>query len=190
MYKKIPLEIAIGIIIALVFVVGFSFWMNKKNVTSRVQQAATDNEQPITNGDGVEMQAANQALQNEDAEKKIIWKSSIQGDEVKDSRNPNNVCRSLQKSKELENCSLVLAKESRNPNECMDGMSMAGCFACKFECGKNKAGIANPASEFCVKNGGKSQIRTNQDGSQTGYCVLGNEGECEEWAYLKGECAK
>jgi putative hemolysin len=50
--------------------------------------------------------------------------------------------------------------------------------------------IANPASEYCVNNEGKTQIRTNADGSQTGYCVFKNGNECEEWAYFRKECGK
>ena len=31
------------------------------------------------------------------------------------------------------------------------------------------------------------EIRTNSDGSQTGYCVS-DDFECEEWKYYRGEC--
>ena len=47
--------------------------------------------------------------------------------------------------------------------------------------------IANPASKFCIDNGGKLDIRTADDGSQTGYCTI-NGKECEEWALMRGEC--
>jgi putative hemolysin len=50
-------------------------------------------------------------------------------------------------------------------------------------------GMANPASVFCIKNGGKSEIRNNPDGSQDGYCAFDNGSECEEWAYFRGECS-
>ncbi|MGV8171466.1 MAG: DUF333 domain-containing protein [Candidatus Woesearchaeota archaeon] len=50
------------------------------------------------------------------------------------------------------------------------------------------AQLANPASEFCVDNGGTLDIRTAEDGSQIGYCVIGGE-ECEEWALFRGECS-
>lgn len=49
-------------------------------------------------------------------------------------------------------------------------------------------GIANPASTYCVENGGKLEIRTGEDGGQTGYCKLSSGKECEEWAYFRGEC--
>ncbi|HHW7506881.1 TPA: putative hemolysin [Mannheimia haemolytica] len=58
--------------------------------------------------------------------------------------------------------------------------------ACTTTSPKNESvGMANPASEFCVKQGGKSQIRTNQDGSEYGVCVLPNGQEVEEWAYFR-----
>ncbi len=50
------------------------------------------------------------------------------------------------------------------------------------------AGIANPASEYCVAHGGQVEIRTAADGSQAGYCIFPDGSECEEWAYFRGEC--
>jgi uncharacterized protein len=50
------------------------------------------------------------------------------------------------------------------------------------------AGIANPASVYCINHGGKSEIRTQADGSQNGYCVFPDGSECEEWAFMRGEC--
>lgn len=49
--------------------------------------------------------------------------------------------------------------------------------------------IANPASEFCIENYGKLEIRTAPDGSQTGYCIFDNGKECDEWEYFRGECS-
>ena len=48
--------------------------------------------------------------------------------------------------------------------------------------------IANPASVYCEKQGYELEIRTNPDGSQTGYCIFSDGSECEEWAYFRGEC--
>ena len=50
------------------------------------------------------------------------------------------------------------------------------------------AGIANPASTYCEENGGTLEIRTAEDGSQTGACTFPDGSECEEWAYFRGEC--
>lgn len=48
--------------------------------------------------------------------------------------------------------------------------------------------IANPASTYCVEQGGTVDIRTGEDGGQIGYCVFDGDAECEEWAYFNGEC--
>lgn len=48
-----------------------------------------------------------------------------------------------------------------------------------------KIGMANPASVHCVKIGGKSRIRTDTSGNQTGYCHLPNGQVCEEWALFR-----
>jgi putative hemolysin len=49
--------------------------------------------------------------------------------------------------------------------------------------------IANPASSYCINQGGRSDIRSSSDGSQVGYCVFDNGKECEEWAYFRDECS-
>ncbi|MFZ2193091.1 MAG: DUF333 domain-containing protein [Candidatus Moraniibacteriota bacterium] len=48
--------------------------------------------------------------------------------------------------------------------------------------------MANPASVFCEKNGGKLEIRTDENGGQAGYCIFSDGSECEEWQYQRGEC--
>jgi putative hemolysin len=48
--------------------------------------------------------------------------------------------------------------------------------------------IANPASVFCTGHGGKLEIVTARDGSQTGSCTLPDNTVCEEWAFYRGEC--
>ena len=51
----------------------------------------------------------------------------------------------------------------------------------------NSAGRANPASVYCIENGGILNIREDEEG-QTGYCTLADGTICEEWAYYRGEC--
>jgi putative hemolysin len=51
-----------------------------------------------------------------------------------------------------------------------------------------QADMPNPASAYCVEQGYKSEIRTADDGSQTGYCIFPDGSECDEWAYFRGEC--
>jgi putative hemolysin len=48
--------------------------------------------------------------------------------------------------------------------------------------------ISNPASVFCEQNGNKLEIRTADDGSQSGVCVFPDGNTCEEWAFYRGEC--
>ena len=48
-------------------------------------------------------------------------------------------------------------------------------------------GIANPASENCVKQGGTLEIRKEAAG-EVGYCKFADGSECEEWAFMRGEC--
>ncbi|TRZ79478.1 DUF333 domain-containing protein [bacterium] len=48
--------------------------------------------------------------------------------------------------------------------------------------------LANPASVYCEKQGGKLEIH-DMDKGQVGICVFENS-ECEEWAYYRGECEK
>ena len=48
--------------------------------------------------------------------------------------------------------------------------------------------MPNPASVYCESHNGKSEIRTLEDGSQTGYCIFSNGNTCEEWAYYRGDC--
>lgn len=50
------------------------------------------------------------------------------------------------------------------------------------------AGMANPASIFCVSKGYKNVIRSNADGSQYGVCIFNNGSECDEWKFYRGEC--
>ena len=61
---------------------------------------------------------------------------------------------------------------------------------CEFApCPESKtAQIANPASVYCEQNGGKSEIRTAINGSQSSYCKFDDGSECDEWAYFRNEC--
>lgn len=50
-------------------------------------------------------------------------------------------------------------------------------------------GMPNPASVFCVEQGGKLEIRTDSEGGQYGVCLFPDGSECDEWAFFRGECA-
>lgn len=49
-------------------------------------------------------------------------------------------------------------------------------------------GLANPASEHCIAQGGRLEIETAGDGGQYGVCLFEDNRQCEEWALLRGEC--
>jgi putative hemolysin len=49
-------------------------------------------------------------------------------------------------------------------------------------------GLANPASENCIAEGGELRIETAGDGGQYGVCMFEDNRQCEEWALLRGEC--
>jgi putative hemolysin len=51
-----------------------------------------------------------------------------------------------------------------------------------------QASIPNPASVYCEQNGNTLEIRTADDGSQSGVCIFPDGGTCDEWAYFRGEC--
>ena len=51
--------------------------------------------------------------------------------------------------------------------------------------GMNSTWIANPASEYCVSQGGISEIRKDKDGTEFGVCKLANGEEREEWNFYR-----
>lgn len=56
----------------------------------------------------------------------------------------------------------------------------------------NTTQIPNPASVYCIDQGGKLDIR-NETGGQVGYCMFEEnnvKSECEEWAFFRGDCKK
>jgi putative hemolysin len=51
-----------------------------------------------------------------------------------------------------------------------------------------QANMPNPASVYCTQQGNKLEIRTADDGSQSGVCIFPDGSTCDEWAYYRGEC--
>lgn len=62
---------------------------------------------------------------------------------------------------------------------------------CDYKCSEENeaAQNGNPASDFCILNGGKSEIIQKPDGGSSGICIFEDGSECEEWAYFRGECS-
>lgn len=54
----------------------------------------------------------------------------------------------------------------------------------------NDIELPNPASVYCLKQGGKLEIRKDKDEGEYGVCVFSDGTECDEWAFFKGECKK
>jgi putative hemolysin len=61
------------------------------------------------------------------------------------------------------------------------------CSAYRFmegKCGNSSARLANPAAEFCIKQGGMLEIVDEPNG-QVGFCTLANGTRVEEWNYFR-----
>jgi putative hemolysin len=74
---------------------------------------------------------------------------------------------------------------------CLIGLSallLNACISRLAPTEEQGANLPNPASVYCEQQGYRVEIRTAEDGSQSGVCVF-PEGECDEWAYFRGECS-
>jgi putative hemolysin len=54
--------------------------------------------------------------------------------------------------------------------------------------GATQPAIANPASQYCLDQGGTLAIEERGDGGQIGVCYFEDNRQCEEWALMRGEC--
>jgi putative hemolysin len=50
------------------------------------------------------------------------------------------------------------------------------------------AGMANPASVFCVNNSGTWSVKQDSEGNQQGICSFSDASWCDEWDYFRGHC--
>ncbi len=48
--------------------------------------------------------------------------------------------------------------------------------------------MPNPAAAYCKQQGYQSEISTAADGSQNAICIFPDGSQCDDWAYLRGEC--
>ncbi|NUQ39212.1 MAG: DUF333 domain-containing protein [Caldilineales bacterium] len=53
----------------------------------------------------------------------------------------------------------------------------------------DQPGLPNPAAVYCEEQGHTHEIRTDAAGNQYGVCVFAGGGECDAWAYFRGECS-
>ena len=50
------------------------------------------------------------------------------------------------------------------------------------------ASMANPASVYCEKNGGKLELQQDASGAVAGICIFADGSKCDEWSYFRDEC--
>jgi uncharacterized protein len=65
-------------------------------------------------------------------------------------------------------------------------VALPGCASTPTE--TDNVGLPNPASEHCVEQGGRLDIRENTGDDQYGVCVFDDGSECDEWAFYRGDC--
>ena len=65
---------------------------------------------------------------------------------------------------------------------------MTGCAGAEINDIEPTPGVANPASEYCVEEGGQVEIRQDAQGGEFGVCIFDDGSECEEWELYRGEC--
>ena len=64
---------------------------------------------------------------------------------------------------------------------------LAGCDSNNPE-QEQETWIANPASEFCVENGGTLIPAEDEEWNQFAFCQIDEDTICEEWEYYRGDC--
>lgn len=65
------------------------------------------------------------------------------------------------------------------------GLTACSNIANKTEPNPMKINMANPASQYCVNQGGELKIKTDAEGGQSGYCYLPNGQVVEEWEFMR-----
>lgn len=73
------------------------------------------------------------------------------------------------------------------PHPALPIAALALLTACATEPPTPPVGLPNPASAYCVDQGGKLEIRTASDGGQSGWCHLPDGRVVEEWTLYRGE---
>jgi len=170
MNKKIKIEIAVGIIIILSLAIGVVFWLaNQRSFGPTGMTCAKEGENMGAQGMPIKCCVNLKQIGG--------WSGGFQGD-----------------------CSFPPPTGLTICSNCGDGICNTetgeGICNCPEDCKKtentntNNTTMANPASVYCEQNGGKLEIKTAPDGSQSGICKFTDGSECEEWAYYRKECNK
>jgi len=161
--KKIAIELAVGIIVLIALTLGGYLILQEK----KAQSPAIGISNPILNencaGEGKAIYSETSKIRSCCPELKTISKIDEEGNRFYD----------------VAFCTKCGDGDCKNPEN---------KYNCVEDCATNKISIANPASVYCEQNGGKIEIRTGSGGGQAGYCKFDNGSECEEWAFMRGEC--
>lgn len=65
-------------------------------------------------------------------------------------------------------------------------VGLSGCSTTNHPVNKEPMmGMANPASEFCIKHGGKPEPKKDKDGGEYALCHLPDGQVIEEWEYFR-----
>jgi putative hemolysin len=54
--------------------------------------------------------------------------------------------------------------------------------------GSDDAGLANPASTYCLEQGYTLEMLEDAAGGQYGVCIFPDGSQCDEWTFYRGEC--
>ena len=62
------------------------------------------------------------------------------------------------------------------------------CYPDSSQEQNENASLANPASVYCIDQGGQLVMKEKPDGGQYALCYFDDNRACEEWAMYRGEC--
>lgn len=63
--------------------------------------------------------------------------------------------------------------------------ALAACATPPASPPATQAGLANPASTYCVQQGGRLELRKDAAGNVNGVCVFQDGSQCDEWALFR-----
>ncbi len=131
--------------------------------TTPVQDAASSVQQPVSSAQGTTSSAQNTAVQNSTS-------ASGQTMQHEHSTRPSGGASAQTRSSGKQSSGVQPSSGQPGEESPMIGMS-------------------NPASDFCIQQGGKLEIRQEAAG-EVGYCHLPDGRVVEEWAFFRAESGK